>query len=57
MDVGAYLFGEGYPSPIFQIGKWSFINPEHGARSEHDLLDFRQHRRHFDFNEIDKTEM
>ena len=26
MGVGAYLFGEGYPSPMFQSGDKSFTN-------------------------------
>ena len=26
MGVGAYLFGEGYPSPMFQSGVKSFTN-------------------------------
>ena len=26
MGVGAYLFGEGYPSPMFQNGEGSFTN-------------------------------
>ena len=28
MGVEAHLFHEWYPSPIFQIGEGSFINPD-----------------------------
>jgi len=29
MGVATYLFGEGYPSPMFHIGEGSFTNPNH----------------------------
>ena len=53
MGVGAYLFGEGYPSPMFQNGEGSFTNilaklSKNGASPALDgfLSGAQTHRRH-----------